>query len=44
VLRRADQILVLVDGSVAVTGTLDDLLETSDELRRIWYGQAGEVR
>jgi ATP-binding cassette subfamily B protein len=38
-LRRADQIIVLEDGRVTATGTLDDLLVTSVALRRIWSGE-----
>lgn len=39
-LRRADQILVLTEGHVVARGALNELLETSDELRQIWHGQA----
>ena len=36
VLGAADQIIVLSDGHVDGTGTLQELLESSEEMRRIW--------
>jgi ATP-binding cassette subfamily B protein len=42
-LRRADQIVVLVDGRVESIGTLDDLLETSTELQRLWANSTGSA-
>ncbi|HEX6288645.1 MAG TPA: ABC transporter ATP-binding protein [Herpetosiphonaceae bacterium] len=39
VLQRATQIIVLKDGRVAATGTLEGLLKTSEEMQRLWRGE-----
>ncbi len=40
VLQRADHIIVLKDGNVESEGTLATLLQTSEEMQRLWQGDS----
>ena len=39
VLQLADQVIVLKDGQIEAQGRLEDLLESSEEMQRLWEGE-----
>ncbi len=42
--RRADQIVVLSAGRVVARGKLDEIMDTSEEMKRLWHGDVGKER
>lgn|GEM_PF-585423 len=43
-LRHADHIIVLKDGRVEAEGGLDELLETCQEMQRLWHGDLASTQ
>ena len=43
VLERADQILLLKEGRLAASGTLEELLATSEEMRRLYAAEGSDL-
>ena len=41
-LRRADRIVLMKDGRINATGTLEELLASNEEMTRLWAGDLGE--